>query len=118
MMNINYNNMTAYQFQYALRNDYPEAMEFFKKHARKIDSGANWAAYKCDTIDWASNFAKHMLGVASEAEPERDPISPWLDELLQAQANMNLDTEFKVSKSSKTSSAINTSSDAGVSTAE
>lgn len=79
---------------------------------------ARMHVYKCDTIDWASNFAKHMLGVATEAEPERDPISPWPDELLQAQANMNLDTEFKVSKSSKTSSAINTSSDAGVSTAE
>ena len=79
---------------------------------------ARMHVYKCDTIDWASNFAKHMLGVASEAEPERDPISPWPDELLQAQANMNLDTEFKVSKSSKTSSVLNTSSDAGVSTAE
>lgn len=79
---------------------------------------ARMHVYKCDTIDWASNFAKHMLGVAADIEPERDPISPWLDELLQAQANMNLDTEFKVSKSSKTTSAINTSSDAGVSTAE
>lgn len=79
---------------------------------------ARMHVYKCDTIDWASNFAKYMLGVATEAEPERDPISPWPDELLQAQANMNLNTEFKVSKSSKTSSAINTSSDAGVSTAE
>lgn len=70
---------------------------------------ARMHVYKCDTIDWASNFAKHMLGVAADIEPERDPISPWPDELLQSQANMNLNAEFKT---------INTKSDAGVSTAK
>lgn len=68
--------------------------------------------YKCDSIDWASNFAKHILGVASDADSERDPISPWPDELLQSQTNTNLNKEFK------SGSSINNNSDASVSTAK
>lgn len=74
---------------------------------------ARMHVYKCDSIDWASNFAKHILGVASDADAERDPISPWPDELLQTQTNTNLNKEFKTSGSS-----INTNSDASVSTAK
>ena len=65
---------------------------------------ARMHVYKCDTIDWASNFAKHMLGVASDNEAEREPISPWPDELLQKQTDTNLDTEFNVHRINKNSS--------------
>lgn len=54
--------------------------------------------YKCDTVEWASTFAKHLLGVTPESDHERDPISPWPQELLQKQTNENLDKEFRTNQ--------------------
>lgn len=75
---------------------------------------ARMHVYKCDTVDWATNFARNILGVTQESEEQRDPISPFPEELLQQTTNDNLNDQFKTSDIPKKNKNINTNNDAGV----